>query len=667
MDQQSLKKSKMKLQFKQVIKKLSLLFDGDGPTFIQQSLLVACLLFVVCFFESLRLTGCVCVVIFYLITTKSYRSTFLVGLCVLTLILPRYKTGGVMNQGRVITAYSSCFVVENNHQRMLISSKETPILDSVVQFEGKQKPVRCDHGFYAFDFNDYMKRRGVTTSLYTKTIKEVKPTNSLRGKLQMQILESFDQQTSDMLLGILLHIKPKEEIYSSFLKDSGFSYGGIIAVWYVFTRFALSKQKQRQVMDYVVLAHCIFYHFPILLVQSLIYRMVYYTPFNNKEKTGLSLCLTILVMPYCVTSAAFLIPALYKLVYCFSDHKKMDCYFYILLLQSLLFHNMNPVMTLCYGIVLNASGLCYILALIQILTKIPTTSLILKIDSYLTYFTRFQIDGSIKGFGLPMFLLVLSMLKHNKYKHSLRIAVLLCFSTMHLFHPFATFTFVNVGQGDGMVYKGAFNQEVLVFDTGKPSAYNHMKTYLQSVGVNKVDTLFISHYDLDHCGNKDRIMHDFKCDQCIDHHIETYLTKTLTIHDVNTITCEDENRSSLAHLFNFNGNTLLLMGDCDEISEKTMIRMYNNLHCDILKCSHHGSNTGSCDAFLNKVQPSFAIISSGPYSMYHHPHPDVIQRLLKRHIPYLDTYDEGDIMLVALPFTTLLVTSNGSIGFVFLH
>ena len=95
-----------------------------------------------------------------------------------------------------------------------------------------------------------------------------------------------------------------------------------------------------------------------------------------------------------------------------------------------------------------------------------------------------------------------------------------------------------------------------------------------------------------------------------------------------------------------------------------MIRNYTNLHCDVLKLSHHGSDTGSCDDFLDQVQPRLGIISSGPYSIYHHPSPDTIQRLLKRHIPYLDTKVEGDITILCLPFhLNLLITSRGTISF----
>jgi beta-lactamase superfamily II metal-dependent hydrolase len=48
--------------------------------------------------------------------------------------------------------------------------------------------------------------------------------------------------------------------------------------------------------------------------------------------------------------------------------------------------------------------------------------------------------------------------------------------------------------------------------------------------------------------------------------------------------------------------------------------------------------------------------------MYHHPSPETIQRLLKRHIPYLDTKEEGDIRILYIGPFRILQTSSGRIG-----
>jgi len=51
------------------------------------------------------------------------------------------------------------------------------------------------------------------------------------------------------------------------------------------------------------------------------------------------------------------------------------------------------------------------------------------------------------------------------------------------------------------------------------------------------------------------------------------------------------------------------------------------LHADLLKVAHHGSNSSSCDEFLDAVRPEYAVISAGVRNPFRHPRPEVIERL----------------------------------------
>jgi beta-lactamase superfamily II metal-dependent hydrolase len=57
-------------------------------------------------------------------------------------------------------------------------------------------------------------------------------------------------------------------------------------------------------------------------------------------------------------------------------------------------------------------------------------------------------------------------------------------------------------------------------------------------------------------------------------------------------------------------------------------------------------------------------VSSGAYSIYHHPSPETVQRMLKRHIPYLDTKTAGDISIVMIGPLRVLIASDGTIALV---
>jgi competence protein ComEC len=48
---------------------------------------------------------------------------------------------------------------------------------------------------------------------------------------------------------------------------------------------------------------------------------------------------------------------------------------------------------------------------------------------------------------------------------------------------------------------------------------------------------------------------------------------------------------------------------------------------DLLKVAHHGSNSSTCDDFLDAVHPDYAVISAGVRNPFRHPRPEVIERL----------------------------------------
>jgi competence protein ComEC len=48
---------------------------------------------------------------------------------------------------------------------------------------------------------------------------------------------------------------------------------------------------------------------------------------------------------------------------------------------------------------------------------------------------------------------------------------------------------------------------------------------------------------------------------------------------------------------------------------------------DVLKVAHHGSSSSSSPPFLERVDPTYAIISCGRNNSYHHPHAKTLWNL----------------------------------------
>ena len=90
--------------------------------------------------------------------------------------------------------------------------------------------------------------------------------------------------------------------------------------------------------------------------------------------------------------------------------------------------------------------------------------------------------------------------------------------------------------------------------------------------------------------------------------------------------------------------SVLITGDLDSEGEQELIKKHK-LNSSILKVGHHGSRTSSSEAFLQAVQPLYAIISVGFHNSFGHPNPQVLERLNQCGIKTLRTDQAGAILI----------------------
>lgn len=58
-----------------------------------------------------------------------------------------------------------------------------------------------------------------------------------------------------------------------------------------------------------------------------------------------------------------------------------------------------------------------------------------------------------------------------------------------------------------------------------------------------------------------------------------------------------------------------------------LLEDFNIRDIDILKVGHHGSKTSSSKEFIEKLKPTYSIISVGENNMYKHPNEEVLKNL----------------------------------------
>ena len=87
------------------------------------------------------------------------------------------------------------------------------------------------------------------------------------------------------------------------------------------------------------------------------------------------------------------------------------------------------------------------------------------------------------------------------------------------------------------------------------------------------------------------------------------------------------NNNSIVLQVSFEGQTILLPGDIEQPAERALRRTRSTaLRSSVMLAPHHGSRSSSSRAFLEAVEPAYAIFSCGWRNRFGFPHPEVLAR-----------------------------------------
>ncbi|MCR4951121.1 MAG: MBL fold metallo-hydrolase [Solobacterium sp.] len=621
-------------------------------------LLLAVILFLyVCSADRFPYTAAAAVICYWHLRFHD-TSTIILVLCLLLVNIPRASKGFPRtNHGKVLYASERSAVIADGMTRIMVYADRILPLDAEISFVPRFQKIEFPSGF--FSGADRYSFKGAYYSISSDQITYIQERKTLKAWIQKRIA-GCDEAIQPYLYRSLLNIKTGEE--DSFLTENGFSISGITAAAAFLMRYFIVEEKRKKILLGISILLCLFYRFPLLPFLSLIYRLLEKLHLSTSERTGCALTAVIILYPGQLMTASFLIPAVFRLCTCFQEKDRYMIWTASMMTGSLFFHYMDPLRMILFNGIRTVCGFLWFISWIPVLTGISVLPAFLAADGFLAFLTSFRFPGSVLGFGLVFFAVLLYTFRNLKHQGIVSLCALLLFQYFGLFHPFAEVSFINVGQGDSILIRLPLNRENILIDTGKPSAWNAVDTFLKGKAVHRIDTMFITHSDSDHSGNAEQISRNYHVRRIVTEHFHETDTGCLRLYDLNDLKTDDENRNSLVLYFRMGGLRFLMTGDADTFAEERIVHSWPSLPADILKLSHHGSKTGSCDAFLDAVRPSLAVVSAGSYSIYHHPSEETVQRLLKRHIPYLNTKTEGDISIIFLPFMNLLITSSGKIA-----
>ena len=115
--------------------------------------------------------------------------------------------------------------------------------------------------------------------------------------------------------------------------------------------------------------------------------------------------------------------------------------------------------------------------------------------------------------------------------------------------------------------------------------------------------------------------------------------------DVELMTGENVNETSIVLEINDGSHAFLLTGDIGEIVEEQLVAVGALSDVDVLKVGHQGSKFSSIRPFLGAIDPEYAVISVGESNDYHHPHPSALKRLVDTGAKIYRTDQDGTVTI----------------------
>lgn len=214
--------------------------------------------------------------------------------------------------------------------------------------------------------------------------------------------------------------------------------------------------------------------------------------------------------------------------------------------------------------------------------------------------------------------------------------------------------FIDVGQGDSELIELPDGKTMLI-DAGTSSAASTVIDYLEEQDVDTIDYLVATHPHADHIGGMAQVIRTFEVGELwmpdassgtatYERFLDAVEDAELTVHQAKAgesiadedagyeidiagpeegVESEDANDASVIIQVTYEDASFVFTGD----APASAIAKADLDEADVLKAAHHGSETGTNAAVMNKLDPTYVVMSYKEGNSYGHPDQSVLDAI----------------------------------------
>ena len=639
--------------------------------------------------------------------------------------------------------YTTAYQVLIGGQKFLcyIKNKELENIEigSIIEFEGKYNKPNLARNEGGFDYNLYLKSKKTSRTFTIEkykvvdedkslNIKITKLFNNIREKIKKCYQQNLNKENADILCGLIIGDKSnidkdvvekyRDASLSHVLAISGAHFSYIILCFQLLNK----KLKRKRLGQIITLFGIIFFIEltnatpSVLRAGTMTIMPIAASILHRKNDFWTTLCFSILVQfinnPYVIFDIGFQLSygGVIGIIYFYERIRKIInlkiisvCLSANLVIMPIL---MYQYQTISFSFLISnflASillGPLVILGFISVIFRFKILFLILNLLLFLFQknveicasipFAKFYIIRPTIASIIAYYFFVFSFKNLNLKKKIASLILVVFVLNLNYEFIFANLkdemllNFVDVRQGDCCLIRYA--GKTMMIDTGGSDdnydvGKNILLPYLLTKKITKIDYVFISHMDSDHCKGLFYVAEHLKVEKIvIGLQAEEYQNlktikeiannkkikivvlqagdtininkmKITAIWPVRKMMINENgiNNNSLVLRIDFKNNSFLFTGDIEKEAEEKILEAYKYneriLDVDILKVGHHGSKTSSIDKFIAVVSPKAALIGVATNNKYGHPSNTTIDKLNNIKCKIYRTDQMGEIKL----------------------